>query len=113
MVELVSCPWGPVTANGVDLLTKMYVIYSGSRCYGRLEGRKEGRKEGRRKARKYIMMVACNYLWEGKAGNLRGITSMKDRVISRGRVIQEHWHLISLVVAFLVIGTYVICLLPA
>ena len=22
-----SCPWGPVTANGVDLLTKIYVIY--------------------------------------------------------------------------------------
>ncbi len=24
---LASCPWGPVTANGVDLLTKLYVIY--------------------------------------------------------------------------------------
>ncbi len=24
---LASCPWGPVTANGVDLLTKIYVIY--------------------------------------------------------------------------------------
>ncbi len=24
---LASCTWGPVTANGVDLLTKMYVIY--------------------------------------------------------------------------------------
>ena len=24
---LASCPWGPDTANGVDLLTGMYVIY--------------------------------------------------------------------------------------
>ena len=23
---LASCPWGPVTANGVDLLTEIYVI---------------------------------------------------------------------------------------
>ena len=22
---LASCPWGPVTANGVDLLTEMYI----------------------------------------------------------------------------------------
>ncbi len=26
-VGLASCPWGPVTANGVDLLTEIYVIY--------------------------------------------------------------------------------------
>ncbi len=26
--KLASCPWGPVTANGVDTLTEMYVIYS-------------------------------------------------------------------------------------
>ncbi len=25
--KLASCPWGSVTANGVDLLTKIYVIY--------------------------------------------------------------------------------------
>ena len=25
--ELASCPWGPVTANGVDILSEMYVIY--------------------------------------------------------------------------------------
>ena len=25
--KLASCPWGPVTANGVDLLTEIYVIY--------------------------------------------------------------------------------------
>ena len=25
--ELASCPWGPVTANGVDLLTEIYAIY--------------------------------------------------------------------------------------
>ena len=68
---LASCPWGPVTANGVDLLTEMYVIYiernthipkfrpvgplaaAGERV---TDGRKEGRKEGR-KARKYIMMM--------------------------------------------------------
>ena len=24
--KLASCPWGPVTANGVDLLTKIYII---------------------------------------------------------------------------------------
>ncbi len=27
MFLLASYPWGPVTANGVDLLTEMYVIY--------------------------------------------------------------------------------------
>ncbi len=27
MEKLASCPWGPVTANGVDLLTEIYVIY--------------------------------------------------------------------------------------
>ncbi len=27
IIILASCPWGPVTANGVDLLTEMYVIY--------------------------------------------------------------------------------------
>ncbi len=26
-ITLASCPWGPVTANGVDLLTEIYVIY--------------------------------------------------------------------------------------
>ncbi len=26
-IILASCPWGPVTANGVDLLTEIYVIY--------------------------------------------------------------------------------------
>ncbi len=65
-VKLASCPWGPATANGVGLLTEMYVIYierstthraiclhtenqaprsigyGVSRCDGRLE---EGRKE--------------------------------------------------------------------
>ena len=27
MSLLASCPWGPVTVNGVDLLTEIYVIY--------------------------------------------------------------------------------------
>ncbi len=61
-IKLASSPWGPVTANGVDLLTEIYIIYmethtshpltaAGERVtYGRKEGRKEGRK-----ARKYIM----------------------------------------------------------
>ena len=39
---LASCPWGPVTANGVDLLTEIYVIYMEmhtshraiARCFG-------------------------------------------------------------------------------
>ena len=26
-ILLASCPWGPVTANGVDILTEMYVLY--------------------------------------------------------------------------------------
>ena len=26
-IILASCPWGPVTVNGVDLLTEMYVIF--------------------------------------------------------------------------------------
>ena len=44
--------WGPVTANGVDLLTEMYVIYmerdtSQQETVSQMEGRK---------ARKYIMI---------------------------------------------------------
>ncbi len=43
-----SCPWGPVTANG---LNEMYVIYmerDGRRaCDTRKEGRKEGRTDGK------------------------------------------------------------------
>ncbi len=30
---LASCPWGPVTANGVDILTEMYVIYMKRKTY--------------------------------------------------------------------------------
>ncbi len=67
-VWLASCPWGPVSANGVNLLTEIYVIYMethtshcamaqcfhaknhvcrsngcGRRgCYGRNDGRTEG-----------------------------------------------------------------------
>ena len=26
-LELASCPWGPVTAKGMDLLTNVYIIY--------------------------------------------------------------------------------------
>ena len=26
-MQLTSCPWGPVTANGMDLLTEIYAIY--------------------------------------------------------------------------------------
>ena len=58
---LASCPWGPVTANGVDLLTEMYVIYMerntsplcplGAAWAGVTDAWKEGRK-----ARKYIMI---------------------------------------------------------
>ena len=41
-ILLTSCPWGPVTANGVDLLTKIYIIYmetdtshrATARCFG-------------------------------------------------------------------------------
>ena len=59
-IVLASCPWGPVTANGVDLLTEIYMIYmethipkfrplgplaaAGDRVtYGRKDGRKEGK----------------------------------------------------------------------
>ncbi len=31
---LASCPWGPVTANGVDILTEMYVIYMERKLLG-------------------------------------------------------------------------------
>ena len=56
---LASCPLGPVTANGVDVLTEMYVIYMeaipkfkplgplaaavGSGTHIRMDGRKEGK----------------------------------------------------------------------
>ncbi len=26
-IRLASCPWGPITANRVDLLTEIYTIY--------------------------------------------------------------------------------------
>ena len=74
---LASCPWGPVTANGVDLLTEMYVIYmerntshrAFARCFGLgpiriLKIRAVGplSAAGERvthtwKARKYLMMI--------------------------------------------------------
>ncbi len=66
---LASCPWGPVTANGVDLLTEIYhhtkIHFRRSIGCGKKGGdtRKEGRKEGR-KARKYIYRwIFYNYLW--------------------------------------------------
>ncbi len=41
-LRLASCPWGPVTVNGADLLTEIYVIYmeahtshrATARCFG-------------------------------------------------------------------------------
>ncbi len=36
MKRLSSCPWGPVTANGVDVLTIMYVIYMETDCWLKL-----------------------------------------------------------------------------
>ncbi len=70
---LASCPLGPVTANGVDLLTAIYVIYMEthtSHCTIRFVGpsaeaggrRKDGWTDGR-KARKYISMLASIPLW--------------------------------------------------
>ena len=50
-IILASCPWGPVTANGVDLLTEMYVIYMetvgplGAAGAGVTYAWNEGRKE--------------------------------------------------------------------
>ncbi len=43
---LASCPWGPVTADGVDLLTEMYVIQA-PRSIGFSRRACEGRKEGK------------------------------------------------------------------
>ncbi len=37
-VLLASCPWGPITANGVDLLTQMYVIYMKRKTLHRANG---------------------------------------------------------------------------
>ncbi len=50
---LASCPWGPVTANGVDLLTEIHVIYTMPIAPAATAG--EAKTYGR-KARKYIMM---------------------------------------------------------
>ncbi len=65
--KLASCPWGPVTANGVDLLTKIYPIYmephiikpkimSVGPTVVAGEPVTDAKTEGR-KARKYIMMI--------------------------------------------------------
>ena len=32
--KLASCPWGPVTAHGLGLLTEMYVIVTDARTEG-------------------------------------------------------------------------------
>ncbi len=61
---LASCPWGPVTANGVDLLTKIYVVCMEAHTshpifmpkmepIGPTAAAGGGRTDGR-KARKYI-----------------------------------------------------------
>ncbi len=80
-VQLASCPWGPVTAYRVDVLTEMYVIYMerstshrairilkirplgplGAAGAGVTYAWKEGWKEGR-KARKYIRMWCSGQL---------------------------------------------------
>ncbi len=56
---LARCPWGPVTANGVDFLNE--IGCSRSRCYSRLEGRKGG-----------------------KLGNIYGLISLICQVLIRG-----------------------------
>ena len=55
---LASCPLAPVTANGVDVLTEMYVIYMETdthRSNGCSRRERYTQMEGR-KARKYMMM---------------------------------------------------------
>ena len=54
--KLASCPWEPVTANGVDLLTEIYVI----QVVGPLAVTGGGRHTEGRKARKYIRMLETN-----------------------------------------------------
>ena len=44
---LASCLWGPVTANGVDLLTKIYVIWQAHRSNGFSRRRAYSRKDGK------------------------------------------------------------------
>ncbi len=67
IVQLARCPWGPVTANGVDSLTEIVHRSNGCgrrECDTHLDGRKEGRK-----ARKYITrqlpMGAGHSQWGG------------------------------------------------
>ena len=50
MVQLASCPWGLVPANGVDLLSKIYVIFM---SVGPTAVAGDAVTDGR-KARKYI-----------------------------------------------------------
>ncbi len=50
-IILASCPWGLVTANGVDLLTEIYVTMPIGQSAAAGEVETYGRK-----ARKYIMI---------------------------------------------------------
>ncbi len=56
MTVLASCPWGPVTVNGVDVLTEMYIVYGLPILTGLLTAAGEVATHGR-KARKYIRMA--------------------------------------------------------
>ncbi len=58
--KLASCPWGLVTANGVDLLTEIYVILMpNSKPIGQTAWAGGSVTDGR-KARKHIMMISTN-----------------------------------------------------
>ncbi len=45
--RLASCPWGPDTANGVDLLTEIYVIYQVRRSIRFSRREADTRKDGK------------------------------------------------------------------
>ncbi len=51
--ELASCPWGPVTAHGVGILTEMHVIFM---SVGPTAASGEAVTDAR-KARKYIRIA--------------------------------------------------------
>ncbi len=104
---LASCPWGPVTANRVDLLTGIYVIYmethtshrSIARCFmplGPLVAAGE-RVTHRRKARKYIRMwkrvldIHDMGFFEKKEKKTRR-TIKNSKVISEGQELGGRWN---------------------
>ena len=123
---LTSCPYGMVTANEVDLLTEIYVIYMEPNqaprpigcSRGACDGRLEGRKEGGRKARKYIMTSGYLLFFafsvkHSPIGSERNTGKYAKRCFTRTVVLLEYFTFLKIVANYLYNWKWIYCRVPA